>query len=71
MNNIQYDSLSQLRAALGGRSILAEPHLRDLYADGQTASGVAEDKSVLLDWLDHMNSIMQKSLDAGWCMVMM
>lgn len=65
MNNISYDSLHQLRAALGSRSIMAEPSLKDLCVDGETFAGTAEDESVLHDWLDHIDSIIDKSLDAG------
>lgn len=64
MNTMNYDSLHQLRAALGSRSIMAEPSLKDLCVDGETFAGIAEDESVLHDWLAHIDSIIDKSLDA-------
>ena len=65
-NNIRYDSLNQLRVALGSRCIMDEPSLKDLCVDGKTFAGTAEDESVLHDWLDHIDSIIEKSLDTGW-----
>ena len=63
INTIQYDSLNQLRAAIGNKTILAEPNLCDLYIDGKTPAGVADDESVLYDWLNHIDLIIQKSID--------
>jgi len=48
---------------------MSAPSLSDLCVDGQTSAGVAEDKEVLLEWLDYFDSIIRKSLDAGeWAM---
>ena len=65
VNNINYDRLHQIHVALGSRTIMAAPSLQDLCHDGETFAGTAADESVMLDWLAHIDSIIDNSLDAG------
>lgn len=63
-NRISCDSLHTLRKALGSTSVMAPPHHSDLFMNGE-AGGVAEDISVIHDWLDHIDGIIQRSYDEG------
>ena len=47
---------------------MAAPSLQDLCVDGETFAGEAESEEVLLEWLAHIDSIIEKSLEAGGCL---
>jgi hypothetical protein len=67
VNNMQYDSLHLLKSALGTKSIMAAPSVNDLYVDGDTPAGVADNENVLWNWLEHIDSIIEKSIADGVC----